>query len=161
PPRRSRPPPRPARAGRRGPAAPAPDRRLREQRRRRHLPVPAHRAAHRSLRGAVRDTPRPGPGRGRPALPRRIRPRLGWACSARGAPGAGAGVGGGGGAPRPPPHGRAAPRTAGGGARRGGGPAVRTLLLHGFAGSPRPLARFFEDAVTPRLPGHEDAPDAI
>jgi len=34
-------------------------------------------------------------------------------------------------------------------------------VLHGFAGSARPLLRFFPGAVTPDLPGHRSAPDAI
>lgn len=38
---------------------------------------------------------------------------------------------------------------------------MRTLVLHGFAGSGRPLARFFADAVSPDLPGHAGAADAI
>jgi 2-succinyl-6-hydroxy-2,4-cyclohexadiene-1-carboxylate synthase len=38
---------------------------------------------------------------------------------------------------------------------------VKTLVLHGFAGSPRPFARFFPDAGAPDLPGHGGAADAI
>ena len=38
---------------------------------------------------------------------------------------------------------------------------MTTLVLHGFAGSARPLARFFDEPVTPELPGHADAPDAV
>ena len=37
---------------------------------------------------------------------------------------------------------------------------MRTLLLHGFAGSPRTLARFLPDAEAPDLPGHGGAADA-
>lgn len=37
---------------------------------------------------------------------------------------------------------------------------MRTLVLHGFAGSPRPLSRFFPEASAPELPGHGSAPDA-
>jgi 2-succinyl-6-hydroxy-2,4-cyclohexadiene-1-carboxylate synthase len=37
---------------------------------------------------------------------------------------------------------------------------LRTLLLHGFAGSPRALARFFPEAEAPDLPGHGGAADA-
>jgi 2-succinyl-6-hydroxy-2,4-cyclohexadiene-1-carboxylate synthase len=38
---------------------------------------------------------------------------------------------------------------------------VKTLVLHGFAGSPRVIARFFPDPDAPDLPGHGRAPDAI
>jgi 2-succinyl-6-hydroxy-2,4-cyclohexadiene-1-carboxylate synthase len=37
---------------------------------------------------------------------------------------------------------------------------VSTLVLHGFAGSARPLLRFFEAAAAPDLPGHAAASDA-
>jgi 2-succinyl-6-hydroxy-2,4-cyclohexadiene-1-carboxylate synthase len=39
---------------------------------------------------------------------------------------------------------------------------VRTLVLHGFAGRPRLLVRFFpaEDTEAPDLPGHASAPEA-
>ena len=37
---------------------------------------------------------------------------------------------------------------------------MRTLVFHGFAGSPLALARFFPDAEAPDLPGHGSAPDA-
>ena len=37
---------------------------------------------------------------------------------------------------------------------------MRTLLLHGFAGSPRTLARFLPEAEAPDLPGHCGAADA-
>ena len=36
---------------------------------------------------------------------------------------------------------------------------MKTLVLHGFAGSPRPFALFFPHADAPELPGHGDAPD--
>jgi 2-succinyl-6-hydroxy-2,4-cyclohexadiene-1-carboxylate synthase len=38
---------------------------------------------------------------------------------------------------------------------------VKTLVLHGFAGSPRPFARFFPGASAPELPGHGNAADAL
>ena len=37
---------------------------------------------------------------------------------------------------------------------------MKTLVLHGFAGCPRGLARFFPGADAPGLPGHGDAADA-
>jgi len=37
---------------------------------------------------------------------------------------------------------------------------VKTLVLHGFAGSAAPLLRFFPGAEAPVLPGHGNAPDA-
>jgi 2-succinyl-6-hydroxy-2,4-cyclohexadiene-1-carboxylate synthase len=37
---------------------------------------------------------------------------------------------------------------------------LKTLVLHGFAGSPRTLARFFADTEAPDLPGHGGAADA-
>jgi 2-succinyl-6-hydroxy-2,4-cyclohexadiene-1-carboxylate synthase len=37
---------------------------------------------------------------------------------------------------------------------------MKTLVLHGFAGSPRGFARFFPGAHAPELPGHGGAPDA-
>lgn len=37
---------------------------------------------------------------------------------------------------------------------------MKTLVLHGFAGSAQPLIRFFPGADTPTLPGHANAPDA-
>ena len=36
---------------------------------------------------------------------------------------------------------------------------MKTLVLHGFAGSPAAFARFFPDAGAPCLPGHGSAPD--
>src|SRR2546428_259218 len=57
---------------------------------------------------------------------------------------------------RPPPPGAAAR-----GDRRAGEPAVKTLMLHGFAGTPKAFARFFADAEAPDLPGHGRARDAI
>jgi 2-succinyl-6-hydroxy-2,4-cyclohexadiene-1-carboxylate synthase len=38
---------------------------------------------------------------------------------------------------------------------------MKTLLLHGFAGSPRPFGRFFRDCESPQLPGHGGAADAV
>ena len=38
---------------------------------------------------------------------------------------------------------------------------MRTLVLHGFAGSASTLSRFFPGADAPALPGHGTAPDAI
>jgi 2-succinyl-6-hydroxy-2,4-cyclohexadiene-1-carboxylate synthase len=38
---------------------------------------------------------------------------------------------------------------------------VKTLVLHGFAGSPRGLARFFPEMEAPDLPGHRSAADAV
>jgi len=38
---------------------------------------------------------------------------------------------------------------------------VKTLMLHGFAGTPKAFARFFADAEAPDLPGHGRARDAI
>jgi 2-succinyl-6-hydroxy-2,4-cyclohexadiene-1-carboxylate synthase len=38
---------------------------------------------------------------------------------------------------------------------------VNAVVLHGFMGSARPFLRFLPEAVTPVLPGHGDAPDAI
>jgi len=37
---------------------------------------------------------------------------------------------------------------------------MKTLVLHGFAGSPRGIACFFPEAQAPELPGHGGAPDA-
>jgi 2-succinyl-6-hydroxy-2,4-cyclohexadiene-1-carboxylate synthase len=37
---------------------------------------------------------------------------------------------------------------------------MKTLVLHGFAGSPRAFTRFFPGADAPELPGHGGAPDA-
>ena len=37
---------------------------------------------------------------------------------------------------------------------------MKTLVLHGFAGSPRAFAPFFSQADAPELPGHGAAPDA-
>jgi 2-succinyl-6-hydroxy-2,4-cyclohexadiene-1-carboxylate synthase len=37
---------------------------------------------------------------------------------------------------------------------------VKTLVLHGFTGSPRGFSRFFPGADAPHLPGHGDAADA-
>jgi 2-succinyl-6-hydroxy-2,4-cyclohexadiene-1-carboxylate synthase len=38
---------------------------------------------------------------------------------------------------------------------------MKTLVLHGFAGSPRPFGRFFRDCAAPDLPGHGAAADAV
>jgi 2-succinyl-6-hydroxy-2,4-cyclohexadiene-1-carboxylate synthase len=38
---------------------------------------------------------------------------------------------------------------------------MKTLLLHGFAGSPRPFGRFFRGCESPQLPGHGGAADAV
>ena len=38
---------------------------------------------------------------------------------------------------------------------------MKTLVLHGFAGSPAAFAPFFPQADAPRLPGHGSAPDAL
>ena len=38
---------------------------------------------------------------------------------------------------------------------------MKTLMLHGFAGTPKAFARFFADAEAPDLPGHGRARDAI
>ena len=38
---------------------------------------------------------------------------------------------------------------------------MKTLVLHGFAGTPKPFARFFPGAEAPDLPGHGSAHDAI
>lgn len=37
---------------------------------------------------------------------------------------------------------------------------MNAVVLHGFAGSPAPLLRFFPGAAAPELPGHGAAPDA-
>jgi 2-succinyl-6-hydroxy-2,4-cyclohexadiene-1-carboxylate synthase len=37
---------------------------------------------------------------------------------------------------------------------------VKAVVLHGFAGSAKPLLRFFPEAQAPSLPGHARSPDA-
>src|SRR5207248_10628241 len=89
-----------------------------------------------------------------------VRPGLRWKDVARRAPASRQRAADRGGANGSRRERLASSRVAMRGGRRARRPAVKTLVLHGFAGSPGAFARVFPDGGAPSLPGHGSAPDA-